>query len=302
MGKLLTVIVLTKNEEQHLQRLIDSFSGLQVDFCIVDSYSNDRTLEIARNAGAQIAQNPFINHAVQFQWALDHCRIESPWVMRMDADEYLTPELAKEIENKLPGLGDNIGGVVIKRRVYFMGKWIRHGGYYPIKLLRIWRHGTAKIEQRWMDEHIVLTKGGTIDFDNDVVDDNLNNLTWWTDKHNHYATREAVDLLNREYAFMGPESQHGNIGMENRRKRWYKDNLYVRAPLFLRVFLYFMYRYIFLLGFLDGRQGLVWHFLQGCWYRFLVDAKILQIKWWSKKEGLTIPEIIEKKYNFKIGN
>lgn len=299
---LITVIVLTKNEEKHLKRLIDSFNGLQAEFCVVDSFSTDKTLDIAHAAGARVYQNPFVNYAAQFQWAIDHSDISTPWVMRMDADEYLTPELAKEISQKLIGVGKEIGGIVVKRRVHFMGRWIRHGGYYPVKLLRIWRNGVGSIEQKWMDEHIVLSSGRIIEFENDLVDDNQNNLTWWTEKHNWYATREAVDLLNKKYQFFKATEIQTRTAQRDEvaRKRWLKNNLYARSPLFLRVFAYYAYRYVFRLGFLDGKQGFIWHFLQGLWYRFLVDAKIMQIKWWAHNENITVREVIERKYNFKI--
>ena len=298
----LTVIILTKNENKHIERCIRSFENLPVDVYIIDSYSTDETTDIASKFDARIYQNPFVNYAVQFQWALNNCVINTPWVMRMDADEYLTPELAHEITTRLPQVDANVAGVVIKRQVHFMGKWIRHGGYYPIKLLRIWRNGIGSIEQKWMDEHIILSAGKTIEFQHDLVDDNLNSLSWWTEKHNHYATREAIDLLNKEFGFFKENemSSRAVAKEQNARKRWYKLNLYLKLPLFLRAFLYFNYRFFIQLGFLDGRRGLVWHFLQGFWYRFLVDAKILQIKWWAKKEKLSIKEVIEQKYNLKV--
>jgi glycosyltransferase involved in cell wall biosynthesis len=298
--KLLTVVILTKNEEHHLERLFRSFEGVRVEFCIIDSFSSDQTTTIAGRYGARVFQHVFINYATQFQWALDHCEITTPWVMRMDADEYLTPELADEINKRLPELAPDVGGVILKRQVHFMGRWIRFGGYYPVRLLRIWRNGIGRIEQRWMDEHIIIESGRTVEFTHDLVDANLNSLTWWTDKHNHYATREAIDLLNHKYGLIQELHKEGHAGGQMHRKRWVKENFYVRMPLFLRAFLYFIYRYVFRLGFLDGRRGLVWHVLQGFWYRFLVDAKIFQILWMAKTEGLSVREVIEQKFKMKL--
>jgi glycosyltransferase involved in cell wall biosynthesis len=299
---MITVVVLTYNESKHLRRCLDSCHRFTDQLIVVDSFSTDDTQEIAESLGASFYQNPFVNQAVQFQWALDNCPITTPWVMRLDADEYVTPELAAEIKKKLAALDENTTGIILKRQVHFMDRWIKHGGYYPTKLLRIWRNGVGAIEQRWMDEHIKLSYGQTIEFDHDIVDHNLNNLTWWTEKHNHYATREAVDLLNKKYDLFREDSINKQLAskQQDEKKRWYKDNLYVRAPLFLRAFLYFGFRYFFQLGFLDGRPGLIWHFLQGCWYRFLVDAKITQIEYKAKKEHKTIREILEKDYEFKI--
>ena len=294
----ITIIILTFNEELHIRRAIESAFRIANEVIVVDSYSTDQTINIALELNARVLQHPFVNQAQQFQWAMDNGGITTGWTMRLDADEYLTDELIHEIEGRLSNLNQEISGIVLKRQVHFMGQWIRHGGYYPIYLLRIWRTGHAVIEQRWMDEHILLTRGTSITFNHDFVDDNLNSLTWWTAKHNDYATREAVDILSRKYSFQDGDLSTGTKGNANQTttKRWYKNNLYLRLPLFLRAFLYFQFRYWIKFGFLDGQRGLVWHFLQGFWYRFLVDAKILQIEWWAKKENKPVRNIIEEKY------
>jgi hypothetical protein len=184
-----------------------------------------------------------------------------------------------------------------------MGKWIKHGGYYPTYLLRLWKKECGKYEERWMDEHIRLVSGRTITFENDFVDDNLNNLGWWTGKHNNYSTREAIDLLNNKYHFMPAIGLTGSIKeSQEKRKRWIKEKVYLKIPLFIRPLFYFIYRYIFRLGFLDGKEGLIWHFLQGFWYRFLVDAKVYQIESTAKKENKEIAEVIKENYNIDLLN
>ncbi len=300
----LTVVVLTYNESLHIQRAIRSAWQVAKEVIIVDSFSTDNTIELATSQNAKVFQHTFVNQAQQFQWAMENGGINTAWTMRMDADEYLTHELIAEIQTKLPSLDQHISGVVLKRQVHFMGQWIKYGGYYPIHLMRIWRTGHAVIEQRWMDEHILLTQGSSIIFKHDFVDDNLNSLTWWTAKHNDYATREAVDILSRKYSFQDSDLSSGTEGnaKQTTTKRWYKNNLYLRLPLFLRAFLYFQFRYWIKMGFLDGQRGLVWHFLQGFWYRFLVDAKILQIEWWARKENKPIREIVEEKYKLTMKN
>lgn len=297
----LTTIILTHNEKLHLERCLRSLVKVSDKICIVDSYSNDETLKIADSYGAEVKQNKWINYAKQFNWGLENFNIDTKWVMRFDADEFLTKELAKEIKEKLPKFEKDITGIVLKRRVYFMNRWIKHGGYYPTNLLRIWRNGKGICEERWMDEHIKITEGKTITFDNDFIDDNLNNLTWWTTKHNNYATREAIDLLNIKYKFLKSESINAELSQQqDKRKRWVKENFYTYIPLFLRPFLYFIYRYIFRLGFLDGKAGLIWHFLQGFWYRFLVDAKIYDIERRAKKENKSIPQVIRENYGIEV--
>jgi len=301
MKSLISVIILTYNEEIHLSRCLNSVKEITNKIYIVDSFSEDSTLKIAAKYDAKIFQNKWINYSKQFNWALEKLPIETEWIMRLDADEYLTNDLQEEIKNRLSNLENDITGVVLKRRVYFMNKWIKRGGYYPTYLLRIWRNGLGKCEERWMDEHIKLSSGKTIVFNNDIVDDNLNNLTWWTDKHNSYATREAIDLLNTKYSFFRFDSIAADeMNSQDKKKRWVKENFYSKLPLFIRPFLYFLYRYFFKLGFLDGKEGLVWHFLQGFWYRFLVDAKIYQIESLAKKNKKSIPEIIKEHYGIEI--
>ena len=296
----ISVIILTYNEELHIERCIKSLLPVVKEIFIIDSFSTDKTVQIAENLGAKVYQNPWINYALQFQWGLDNCPIETEWVMRMDSDEYILPELQDEISSKMQNIQEDTSGIYIKRRVYFKDKWIKHGSYYPTWLLRIWRYKDGHIEQRWMDEHIKLTKGKTIQFNNDLVDDNLNDLTWWTTKHNNYATREAVDILNIIHEFINYDEVNSNFfGTQEERKRFLKKK-YANLPLFTRPFIYFLWRYFIKLGFLDGKQGLIWHFLQGFWYRFLVDAKIYEIEKKSKDLNLSLKDTLKEKYGFKL--
>lgn len=296
----ISVLILTFNEELHIERCIRSLQPFSKDIFIVDSFSTDKTVEIAESLGAKVYQNKWLNYAVQYQWGLDNCPIETEWVMRMDSDEYVLPELADEINFKINTLDHNVSGVYIKRRVHFMDSWIKHGGYYPTWLLRIWRFDKGRIEERWMDEHIKLSSGKTVQFENDLIDDNKNNLTWWTQKHNNYTIREAVDILNTIYNFKKYDEIEADLfGTQEQRKRWLKIR-YASIPIFLRPLLYFIWRYFFQLGFLDGKSGLIWHFLQGGWYRFLIDAKIYEIYWKAGKKKEDIILFLEKEYNIKF--
>jgi glycosyltransferase involved in cell wall biosynthesis len=270
---MLSVIILTLNEEANLPVALASLRGLDVEVFVVDSGSTDRTLEIARAAGCKVVQHPFESQAHQLNWALDNLPIATPWVMRLDADERLTPELAQELAARLPALPDDVSGLALRCRVYFWGRWIRHGSYYPLWVLRIWRHGRARCEDRHMDEHMVVDSGRAARLQHDIIDENRKGLTFWTQKHNGYADREAKEFLSIE---RGSRSSNGPATDQARRRRWLKENLYGRAPLFWRAFGYWFYRYVLRLGFLDGRPGLVFHFLQGFWYRFLVDAKLVE--------------------------
>jgi glycosyltransferase involved in cell wall biosynthesis len=297
----ITVVILTNNESLHLRRAIESVRSFASEIIVVDSFSTDDTCAIAGECGARVLQRTFVHQADQLQWAMDNAGISTTWVMRLDADEYVMPALAGEIQARLPELPGDVCGIVLTRRLHFMGRWIRHGGYYPVRLLRIWRHGAAAVEQRQMDEHIYLLKGSAIRLSEDFVDENLQTLSWWTGKHNQYATREAAEWLSKRYGFMASHSLPGKDlpGGQAAVKRWYKRNLYDRMPLLIRAFLYFHYRYILRLGFLDGRQGLIWHFLQGFWYRFLVDAKIIQILRIARVENMKIEDVLSARMGLR---
>ncbi len=270
---LVSIIILTKNEAANLPTCLASLQGLNAEIFIVDSGSSDGTVDIALQAGCKVSNHPFQNHATQINWALQNLEITTPWIMRLDADERLTPELIEELQQT----PEEITGYQVKRRVFFMGRWIRHGGYYPTWLLRVWRTDMGICEQRWMDEHIILSQGKIANLKHDIIDENKKGLSFWTDKHNRYTDRELKDILGltaKEQDELLKENQFSQASQ----RRWVKKNLYGRSPLFLRALIYFLMRYVVGLGFLDGMEGLIFHFLQGFWYRFLVDAKIYELK------------------------
>ncbi len=273
----LSVIILTHNEALHIERCIRSVQLVTDKIFIVDSFSTDETVSKARGMGAKVVQNPWVSYAFQLNYGIQKNPFSTAWVMRLDADEYLTPQLAEEINKVLPHVSTEVAGLYVKRRVVFMNKWIKNGGYYPIWLLRLWRRGQGQCEELWMDEHIKVKGGTTSQLSYDLVDHNLNNLTWWTQKHNNYAIREVIDLLNITYNFEERETVIPAFwGTQEQRTRYLKIK-YSALPLFTRPFIYFLYRYFIKLGFLDGTKGLVWHTLQGFWYRFLVDAKLYEL-------------------------
>lgn len=287
------IVILTLNEEKHIERCLRYARELTPEIYVVDSFSTDATVDIARAMGAQVYQHEFRNHADQLAWAMEHLPIAAEWVMRVDADEILSAELAQEIRGRLRDAGASMAGFVIPLYVRFQGRLIRHGGY-PQWQLRLWRKGRGMVEQRWMDEKIVV-QGETGCLDGDYLDDNLNGIGWWTDKHNRYSTREAIDLLNRRYRFQ-PVAGHPALTPQALRVRWLKEHVYVRLPLGLRAFLFFGYRMVFRLGVLDGRGGFVFHFLQGCWYRFLVDVKVRAVEQRMQSDGVDCVEAIRREF------
>ena len=199
-------------------------------------------------------------------------------MLRIDADERWTKEGFSELSKMLND--DSINGIYVNRKTYFMGKWIRHGGFYPIRLMLVWRNGKVRMENRLMDEHMIVD-GKSITTNIDVIEANYDrqqNLGLWTHKHNLYSDRYAAETILQEFNLLKIDSIQGSIGNSTVRKNWLRLNLYDGAPLFARVFLYYIYRYVFQLGFLDGKEGFIYHFLQAFWFRFLIDAKILQLR------------------------
>lgn len=275
----IAVLILTHNEESNIAKCIEAILPLTDRIYIVDSGSTDATVEIASRYGARVEHHPWTTYAEQFNWGLDNFDFDSEWIMRMDADEELTPGLVDELSRFLEAPPEDISGIYVRRRVYFMGRWIKHGGYYPTWLLRVFRNGIGRCESLWMDEHIVVSEGRCIRMQQDIIDKNNKDLTFWTDKHNKYASREVLDVI-------GKSSDPGRRGVLNASlggsqaqvRRWLKDRVYGRMPLFLRPYGYFIFRYFFKLGFLDGKEGLIFHTLQGFWYRFLVDAKLYEFQ------------------------
>ncbi|WP_047170399.1 glycosyltransferase family 2 protein [Novosphingobium sp. Rr 2-17] len=274
----ITVVILTFNEEIHIERAIESVRNICVDVLVVDSFSSDRTVELAKAAGARVLQNEFVNQSKQFQWALDHGFVESSWIMRLDADEIIEPDLVEEICREVPGFSNDIVGVCFDRKHIFMGRWIRYGGRFPVRLVRLWRRGYGRVEDRWMDEHVVVWGGKTVLLKGGFSDSNENDLTFFTDKHNKYATREAAQVLISRYNLFEDktEVEIGRAPFQAILKRWLKVAIYNKMPFWAGPFLYFIYRYFFQFGFLDGKSGLIYHFLQGFWYRFLVASKIFE--------------------------
>ena len=267
----IAAIILTYNEEKHIERCIASIRGVCREIFVIDSLSTDRTVELALAAGAtQVLQNPWKNYATQFNWGIEHAPITAGWLWRIDADEYIEPALARAVEETIGGSevlrsegaeGDEpVNGIYVRKRIDFMGRPLRHGGWYPQYHLKLWRRGHGACENRWMDEHIRLTDGRTLSIDlagADQVDANLNDLTWWTQKHNGYATREMVDMLMLEYGMDdgANEIRPRLFGSGPERKRWLKLR-YVKSPLFVRPFLNFVLRYVFKGGLPRWPRGL----------------------------------------------
>ena len=276
VSALVSVVILTFNEARHISRAIASVRPFAKEVLVVDSGSTDETVALAEEAGARVLHHPFVTQARSFQWALDQGSLAAPWTMRLDADEVIEPELQREIAERLPALSSSVAGIELKRKHIFMGRFIRHGGRYPLRLVRIWRTGQGRVEDRWMDEHVVVQGGSIVSFNNPFADANENDLGYFIAKHNAYAVREAIEVLNERYALFRRDEALSMQSGQASLKRRIKSGVYNKIPFQVSASLYLFYRYVLQRGFLDGVEGMIYHVLQGGWYRFLVGARVVE--------------------------
>ena len=260
----ITTIILTYNEEKHIGRCLRNALRFSRKVFVIDSPSTDRTQEICKSfPNVEVVEHKYPgNQAAQFNWALDNLKVDTKWIFRLDADEYLSDELITEIRGMLPKLGEDVTGLVMKRDVVIMGKRIRHGKLKTPKFLRLWRTGKGRIENRLMDEHAILTEGRSLELHHFFFDENLNGIEAWVKKHLDYANREVI-------AYDQTDKSVSKMAQRNNQKAKYYS-----LPKFHRGFWFFILRYIFLGGFLDGKAGFIWNFMQCWWYRTTVDVMI----------------------------
>lgn len=272
----IAVVILSKDENLHIGRCLEKLAPLEArQILVVDCYSTDGSDKISADMGATVVQHEWPGlYAKQFNWALDNLPIKASWVLRLDADEYLYPETIEEVKRLLPKwdgakvsdgvLPPDVTSLSLSLARVFCGRKIRFGGTAHIPMVRFFKYGIGRCQDRAMDEHIVTSSGRDYRLKGEFADHNLNTMDWWREKHRGYAKREAADALAGEQ-FKSSKS------------------LYYRFPPYLRAFIYFSIRYFVLLGFLDGYAGWMWHFWQGLWYRCLVDREIGRMRFLNRR-------------------
>lgn len=284
----LTAIVLTFNEEQNLDACLASLATWVGELFVLDSGSRDGTLDIAKHYGARIFEHPFETHARQWMWALQNLPATHEWILGLDADQRITAQLRDELaalfmsEANLCAPG-SVDGFFIKRRQVWRGQWIKHGTYYPKYLMKLFRKTRVHMDERDLMDHHFYVPGETRKLQYDLIEENVkeNALDFWIDKHNRYARLLAHEELLKRQRLSDSPIRARPFGNPDERTLWLKQRWY-SLPLYWRPFLYFFYRYILRLGFLDGKQGFLFHFLQAFWFRLLVDAQLDDLS--SQKE------------------
>ncbi|MCB9283001.1 MAG: glycosyltransferase family 2 protein [Lewinellaceae bacterium] len=289
-----SIIILTHNEEKNLPALLDSLQDLAAPVFVVDSYSTDGTPTLLRERSIPFVQHPFENYSKQRNWAQVNLPLETEWVLHLDAGERCTPEMVHWLKNVFnPKSG--FDGYMFSRRTVFFGKWIRRGGHYPNYHLRLFRRDHGRCEAKAYDQHFVC-EGPTqhLPAGIDIIDTVCDTLVDFTRSHAQWALYEAIETV--AHAHNQGEVAARFFGTPIERRRWLKTRLFLRTPLFLRGFLYFLYRYLLRGGFRDGKMGLVFHFLQGFWFRFLIDANVVELRWRMRQTGKSLEEIIREHY------
>jgi glycosyltransferase involved in cell wall biosynthesis len=267
----ISVVVLTFNSENVIADTLAAAKRVSGDLHVADSLSSDRTVEIARAAGATVVQRPFVNYSEQRNWTMTNLPLRHPWQLHLDADEILSDALVADLKNLDGRWPDDVDGFFIPRLTRFLGRDLRHGGLFPTYHMRLFRSGCAQAEDRKYDQHFVLNGRGCV-LPGHLIDDHRMTIGEWTQRHNRWAELEAEDVLQPSGGVTIRADAKGNP-IERARARKLS---YYRKPMFLRAFMLFVYRYFLRGGFRDGVPGLIYCFLQSCWYRFLVDAKIYE--------------------------
>lgn len=267
----ITAIILTKNEEINIGECIKSITDVVTRIVVIDSYSTDSTVDIARKCGAEVFQNKFVNYATQYAYGVEVAKISTVWTLRIDADERLTPESAQELAELCDkNMYTDVAGITLRFKKNFLGRDLYHGGVYPWKKMNCYKTKFGAIENRNMDEHIILSSGTVVEMKNDCLHFDFKDLEYFINKHNWYSSRETADFFENE------ENHRSKSELDI--KTWIKMNVYYKLPIGMRAHLYYLYRYYMQLGFLDGKEGKIYAFLQAYWYRYLVDAKIYECK------------------------
>ena len=267
----ISVIIITYNEEKNIEECLKSVSEWVDEMFIVDSSSTDNTLEIAQKYTEKIYQHPFENFAQQRNWSQENLPIKNEWVFHLDADERVSPELVSEL-GRLFSSAIYADGFMVSRKTIFRNQWIRYGGHYPVYHLRIFRKDKGRSEERLYDQNYIVN-GRIIKIKGDIINIINPDIGLWKARHRQWAYLEAREILSNRNRKMNIKFIGNPIEMRN----WIRYKLYYNMPVFIRAFAYFFYRYIIRLGFLDGKQGLIFHFWQGFWFRWLVDIKVSEL-------------------------
>lgn len=274
-GAHVSVVVLTFMEEANIETCLRSVAGWSNDIHVLDSGSTDRTIEIARELAHHVHHHRYVDHRSQIEYVLTELPLKHEWLLILDADHEVSQELRNSIDSMLAAETPKVD------LFYFPQKYVFRG--QPIRSLRKWgrliRHRNVEVERGELVDFRYLPRGATAFLRGQVVENNLNenDIDFWIDKHQRFATRAAIEELLRRARVVTWAIHPRLFGNPDEQKVWLKTRWY-SLPLFVRPFLFFGYRYLWKLGFLEGRTGFLFHFLQAFWFRLLIDIKLSDLE------------------------
>lgn len=281
-----STIITTRNEAANIELTLRAIHGFVGEVFVIDSDSDDGTVEIARRYADQIVNLPYEHGSIIpwiFQWGLDNLPIRNEWVLILEADQVLEEGLKRELETLFsrPSIAPN--GFYVRRKQIFRGRWIRHGGYGNKYLLKLFRKGFGELDRNEQDTRVYV-KGETGKLHGFLIEENHKEeaILFYLSKHLRYADAFARDEFERRRAAVRWKLTPQFLGSPDERTLWLKS-VYYRMPLHVRPWLYFLYRYFLRLGFLDGKEGFIFHFLQAFWFRMVVDIRLEEISRESRK-------------------
>ena len=284
---MIDVMFITHNESLNLPRSLDALKGWPRKIFVIDSGSTDGTPDIARSYGAEVISHPWQGYARQKNWGLANLPLAAPWTLILDADEVITPQLRTRLGEIAAQPPESVkeNGFFINRLTYFMGKPIRHCGYFPSWNLRFFKRGTAKYEDRVVHEHMIIEDPvGYIP--DPMLHDDRRGLEHYVAKHNRYSTLEATELFNeiQGISIAGPAAK---LSRETNARRWLKRNVLPHVP--MPSMWRFLYMYALRLGFLDGHAG-----LEFCKFISMYDyLVVLKLRALRRQHELGQPALIE---------
>lgn len=286
-----SVVVMTFNEEANVGACLESVAGWADEIFVVDSFSTDRTEEIARGFPVTFVQHAYKSHPDQWSWALQNLTFKNQWVLALDADFRVSPELRAALAREIPQLPAAVNGLYVRHKQIFRGRFMEHGTIYPRYWLRLFRVGTVWVDAEDLVDLHFYVRGETKKIEYDIAEDNAKerDLSFWLAKQLRFAERAAVEEIRRRNAVVTSPIQPSLFGSPDQRTLWLKERWYT-FPLYLRSVIYFLYRYILRLGFLDGKEGFLYHFTQALVYRVAVDSYIDE----HLRQGLSVEQLTEK--------
>jgi len=276
----ITLLVTTRNEAANIERCLRSAHLFVDQIFVIDSESEDETVSIASKY-AEVVNLPYDHSKIIpwiYQWGLNNLPIRNDWVMILEADQTLTPELKTELEQIFARASIQEDGFYVRRQQVFRGKALRFGGYGSKYMLKLFRRGTGELDPEETDTRVyVQGVVGRLRFP--IIEENRkeDEILFYLQKHLRYADVFAREELQRRQQGFKWKQQPRLFGTPDQRVLWLKQ-LFFGLPLYIRPFIYFFYRYVILLGFLDGKQGAIFHFMQAFWFRLVWDIRLEELK------------------------